>query len=91
MKNTKTITIKQAQKRVQFFKQVEVYNPITVVKKIVGYGLIGIGVATLPLPTGSIFLIMAGCALLAIDYKKLLSTVNFYGREIMYSARRGFK
>jgi len=46
--------------------------------------MIGIGTITLPLPTGSVFLIMAGCALLAIDYKKLLKTINFYGKEAAY-------
>lgn len=82
--NTKTITLEQAKKRMQFFEQFEVYKPITLFKKIVGYSMIGIGTITLPLPTGSVFLIMAGCALLAIDYKKLLKTINFYGKEIIY-------
>ena len=36
------------------------------------------------LPTGSIFFIMGGCALLAIDYKKLLKTINFYAKESAY-------
>ena len=80
----KTIKLKQAKKRIQFFEQVEVYKPITLTKKITGYSMIVIGVVTLPIPTGSIFLIMAGCALLAIDYKKLLNTINFYGKETAY-------
>ena len=84
MKKQKMITLEQAKKRMQFFEQVEAYKPITLVKKIVGYTMIGIGTITIPLPTGSIFLIMGGCALLAIDYKKLLKTINFYGKETAY-------
>lgn len=88
MRTKEMVTLEQARIRMQFFKQVEAYKPITLIKKIVGYGLIGIGVSTLAFPTGSIFLIMGGCALLAIDYKKLLKTINFYGKEIFYWAIR---
>ena len=84
MKQTKTITLKQARKRIQFFEQTEVYKPITLIKKVTGYSMIGIGTITLPFPTGSIFLIMGGCLLLAIDYKKLLRTINFYAKETAY-------
>ena len=91
MKQTKTITLQQAKKRMQFFKQVEVYKPITLIKKTVAYILIGAGVITLPLPTGSIFFIMGGCALLAIDYKKLLKTINFYAKESAYWFLRAWR
>ena len=91
MRNTQTITLEQAKKRMQFFEQVEAYKPITLVKKIVGYTMIGIGTITLPLPTGSIFLIMIGCAILAIDYKKLLKTINFYGKETAYWVLRAWR
>lgn len=84
MKKIQTITLEQARKRMQFFEQVEAYNPITLVKRIVSYTMIGAGVITLPLPTGSIFLIMGGCAILAIDYKILLKTINFHGKETVY-------
>ena len=84
----KTITLQQTRERIKFFNQVEVYRPVTLVKKIVGYGLIGVGIVTLPFPTGSVFLIMGGCALLAIDYKKLLKTVKFYGKEAAYWVER---
>lgn len=80
----KIITLEQARKRMQFFEQVEAYKPITLIKKIVGYTMIGIGTITIPLPTGSIFLIMGGCAILVIDYKRLLKTINFYGKETLY-------
>ena len=89
MKNTtQTITLKQANQLMRFHKEFEAYKPITLFKKVLGYTMIGIGTITLPLPTGSIFLIMGGCALLAIDYKKLLKTINFYGKEIFYWAMR---
>ena len=84
MKQTKIITLEQARKRIQFFEQVEAYKPITLFKKVVGYTMIGIGTITLPAPTGSIFLIMGGAALLAIDYKKLLKTIKFYAKETAY-------
>ena len=80
----KTISYQEAKKRAKYFKEFEAYKPITILKKIVGYSMIGIGVITLPIPTGSIFLIMLGCALLAIDYKKLLKTISFYGKETAY-------
>ena len=80
----KTITLKQAQKRIEILEQVETYRPITLIKKLVGYSMIGIGIITIPLPTGSIFLIMGGCLLLAIDYKKLLKTIKFYAKETAY-------
>ena len=92
MKNKETITLEQARKRIQFFEQVEAYKPITLIKKIFGYGMLGIGLATSPFPaTGSIFLIMGGCLLLGIDYKKLLKTINFYGKETAYWILRAWR
>jgi len=92
MKQTKTITLEQAQKLYDLFQQVEVYKPITIVKKIFGYGMLGIGLATSPFPaTGSIFLIMGGCLLLGIDYKRLLKTINFYGKETAYWVLRAWR
>lgn len=91
MRNTQVITLEQARKRIQFFEQVEAYKPITLGKKIVGYTMIGIGIITIPLPTGSIFLIMIGCAILAIDYKRLLKTINFYGKEAAYWVLRTWR
>ena len=88
MNKTKKITLKELQTRIQFLEQTEAYKPITLAKKIVGYTMIVIGTITLPLPTGSIFIIMAGCALLSIDYKKLLNTIKFYSKEIFYAIRR---
>ena len=80
----KIITLKQARKRIQFFKQVEVYKPITILKKIAGCTLIGYGVITIYAPTGSVWAIMGGCALMGIDNKKLISGLKFYGKETAY-------
>ena len=77
------ITIKQARKRIDFFNEVEAYKPITLIKKIVGFSLIGYGTVTIIMPTGSVWAIMGGCALLGIDYKKLLKTLKFYGKKLI--------
>jgi len=77
------ITIDEARERIEFFNSVEVYKPITLTKKVIGYGLIGYGIVTILMPTGSIWAIMAGCALVGIDYKKLLNTIKFYGKKMV--------
>jgi len=91
MKQTEIITLKQARKRMQFFEQVEAYKPITLIKKIVGYGFIGYGAITIWAPTGSVWAIMIGCLLLGIDYKRLLKTINFYGKESAYWFLRAWR
>ena len=84
MKKTKEmITLEQARERIKFFNSVEIYRPITLTKKVIGYGLIGYGVATILMPTGSIWAIMVGCTLVGIDYKKLLNTMKFYGKKMV--------
>ena len=84
MNTTKKITLKELQTRIQFLERTEAYKPITLFKKVVGYAMIGIGTITLPAPTGSVFLIIVGCALLSIDSKKLMRTINFYAKETAY-------
>lgn len=84
MKQTQTITLKELQTRIQFLERTEAYKPITLFKKVVGYTMIGVGTITLPAPTGSVFLIIIGCALLSIDSKKLMKTINFYVKETVY-------
>ena len=78
-----TITLEQARKRIDFFNEVEAYKPITLVKKIVGFSLIGYGAVTIIFPAGSVWAIMGGCALLGIDYKKFLKTLKFYGKKLI--------
>lgn len=84
MKQTKRITLKELQTRIQFLEAIETYKPITLFKKVVGYTMIGIGTITLPAPTGSVFLIIIGCTLLSIDSKKLMKTINFHAKETAY-------
>ena len=84
MNKTKKITLKELQARIQFLERTETYKPITLLKKVVGYAMIGIGTITLPAPTGSVFLIIIGCALLSIDSKKLMKTIDFYANETAY-------
>lgn len=76
------LTLQQAKRKAEFFSHVEVYKPITLVKKIVGFTLIGYGAVTIIFPTGSVWAIMAGCALVGIDYKKLLNSIKFYGKKL---------
>ena len=78
----------KTQKKFILGKTVETYNPVTLIKKITGNSLIGLGIITLPLPTGSIWAIMGGCMLLSIDYSKLLRTFKFYSKEAYYWLRR---
>ncbi len=67
---------------------VEVYSPVTIFKKIIGYTGLTIGILTLPFPTGSVFLIAASAMLLGIDYKKLLNTITFRIKEVYYGIPR---
>lgn len=83
MKNEYT-TIKEVEKMMNYLENFEVYNPLTLIKKVVGYTLIGYGVGTsFILFSGSYFAIMGGCLLVDIDYKKLLKTISFYGKNIL--------
>ena len=87
----KTLTLKQAKRRIQFFEQVEVYKPITILKKIVGITLIGYGAITIYAPTGSVWAIMIGCAIMGIDNKKLIASLKFYGKETAYWILRAWR
>ena len=76
-------TIKQVRKNVEFLSKVEIYKPIGILRRIVGFGLIYTGIATLPLPTGSVFAIALGCSIVSIDHNKLLSSIRFYTTETL--------
>lgn len=73
------------------FGYIEIYTPINLTRKIVGWSLIAIGAITLPFPTGSVFLIMLGASILSMDYKKILSSIKFYSKEFAYKIMRFFK
>jgi len=91
----KTITQNELQKRVRFFEQAEVYRPITLLRKSIAYGFIGYGALTIWAPTGSVWAIMIGCALIGIEYKPLMKAIGFYAKETYYwfyrQARRMLK
>ena len=73
------ITIQQARTTMAQLRQVDTYKPITLIKKVIGFSMVGVGCATAWLPSGSVLLIMGGCALLGMDYKRVLNTMGFYG------------
>lgn len=71
------ITIQQA----QTLARLETFKPISKVQKAIGYTILGTGLITLPLPTGSIVLIMIGASLLGINYKDILTKAQFLIKE----------
>ncbi|MHA1737878.1 MAG: hypothetical protein ACTSWD_04775 [Candidatus Heimdallarchaeota archaeon] len=77
------MTTKQVREIAEFIKNTETYKPVTTLKKVAAYTLIITGTATLPLPTGSIFAIATGCALLGIDFKVLMKKIKFSGRKLI--------
>ena len=80
---TRKLTRKQLISRIKFLEGVETYKPITFMRKVIGYPLIGYGVITLLAPTGSWFAIFGGCALVGIEPKVLIKTMKFYGRKLI--------
>ena len=62
---------------------IEHYDKIGIVRSISGVVCVGVGVATLPLPTGSIFVIGLGCYLLGYDSKILLPKLIYKGKNLL--------
>lgn len=60
------------------------YKPITLLKRIVGVSLIGYGVATAWLPSGSQLALLGGCALLGIPFKVVWDKFKLYGGRGWY-------
>lgn len=58
-------------------RQIDTYTKKSAVRSLLGCVMIGCGVVTLPLPTGSIFLIMFGAGLLGYDAKVLFSRMKY--------------
>ena len=71
------ITLEQAKK----LSKLQIYKPIPKIQKVIGYGLLGVGLITLPLPTGSVLIIMLGCLLLGINYKEVILKANYLIKE----------
>jgi hypothetical protein len=60
------------------------YKPITLLKRVIGYGLIGYGLVTAWLPSGSQLALLGGCALLGIPFSKVWDKIKLYGGRIWY-------
>ena len=63
------------------------YKPITLFKKCVAWGLIGYGVATFVLPSGSQLALACGCGLLGIPFSKVWAKVKLYSGRVWYCVR----
>lgn len=63
---------------------IDKYKPITLLKRVVGYGLIGYGVVTAWLPSGSQLALLGGCALLGIPFSKVWDKIKLYSFRIWF-------
>ena len=54
------------------------YKPITLLKKVVAYCLIGYGVVTCWFPSASQLALLGGCALLGIPFKVVWDKIKLY-------------
>ena len=88
------ITIKELRERVKLQKEInklERFTPLTLFRKTIGWGLIGAGVLTLPIPVTTPIFIGLGCMVLMLDYKKLMKSIKFYSKEFGYFIWRKLK
>ena len=60
------------------------YDKIGIVRAVSGSVLLGAGLITLPLPTGSIFMVGLGCWLLGYD-SKVLVTKTTYKLKLLFN------
>lgn len=60
------------------------YKPITLLRKVAAYGLIGYGIVTCWLPSGSQLALLGGCALLGIPFKKMWDKIKLYGSKVWF-------
>ena len=63
------------------------YNVIGKVRKVVGVSLLAYGVATGWLPSGSQLAVLGGCALLGIPMKKVMAMVKHWGKKAWFIVR----
>jgi len=68
-------------------KGISKYNPIGKITKILGYSLIGYGVVTCWLPSGSQLALLGGCALLGIPFSKVWGVVRHYIKKVWFVVR----
>jgi len=89
----KTITYKQFLNRERQIKELQNQGVVFLFKKnifklILGGGLIGIGIITLPIPCGSIFIIGAGCYFLGIGTADIFRFKEELIRRIKNATKR---
>ena len=65
-------------------KGITKYNPIGKITKVLGYSLIGYGIITCWLPSGSQLALLGGCALLNIPFSKVWGLVRLYSRKAWF-------
>lgn len=63
---------------------IDKYKYVGLFKKVIAFGLIGYGVVTCWLPSGSQLALLGGCALLGIPFKKVLDKVKLYGGRVWF-------
>ena len=76
------ITIEESKRRV-YIKRMS-YTPITLLKKTIAYGLIGYGLVTCWLPSGSQLALLGGCALLGIPFKKVYNKIKLHISKLLF-------
>ena len=82
MRGRQFITIREG-KRMACISSMK-YKPITLLKKVVAYGLIGYGVVTCWLPSGSQLALLGGCALLGIPFRLVWDKVRLYSKRLWF-------
>ncbi len=58
-------------------KDITTYTPTSLIRSVVGGMCVGVGIITLPLPTGSILLIMCGAGLIGYDVRALIKRIVY--------------
>lgn len=62
------------------------YKPIRLLSKVVGYSLLGYGIVTCWLPSGSQLALFGGCALLGIPFGKVWGKIKLYSGKAWFIA-----
>ena len=75
-------------------KDIIPYNHISKIRGIIGTLALTTGLITLPLPSGSIFLVCGGCYLLGYDSKVIIKNSIFHLKELknwVYRQKKAIK
>ena len=60
------------------------YKPLTLIKKVCGYTLIGYGLVTFILPSGSQVALLVGCGMLGIPFSKVWGKIKHYANRVWF-------